>query len=390
MGPSRFPRRLSLVRSVLPIREPGKADGWLFATRMNGFVRLAEGKQTDYPVATGQLGVSSIERIENSAEGVLIPGSRFEPDSWRYRGGTWDEVSFAPPYEPAPDAPDGQQRPRISAWYETNTLIGRDGSIFTISATGTSPGTRTTARWRRARPKSWGGRTRILDPDACFLTPDGQLWNIASRVSRQLADDQRETTEALKRFVGGQWAEAAHFPGLNGPGRKARFVFRWGLRPINDAGPPWIVLDAGNRPLLRLAYGADFQHPRLSRHPLGRARKALAIGDASPWTKSSLLLATDRGLRLLTVEGDTLAASPIDLGARTVSRICRDARGRLWLAGEGLAVVEAVGKTIYPLDDLPMLGRAGVDALAADPEHPDGVIAAIRGRGVVFVRVDVR
>jgi hypothetical protein len=34
-----------------------------------------------------------------------------------------------------------------------------------------------------------------------------------------------------------------------------------------------------------------------------------------------------------------------------------------------------------------MLGRATVNALAADPEHADGIIAALDGRGVVFVRV---
>ena len=39
-------------------------------------------------------------------------------------------------------------------------------------------------------------------------------------------------------------------------------------------------------------------------------------------------------------------------------------------------------------DELPMMGRARVNALATDPDHPDGVIAALDGRGVVFVRVE--
>jgi hypothetical protein len=65
-------------------------------------------------------------------------------------------------------------------------------------------------------------------------------------------------------------------------------------------------------------------------------------------------------------------------------------RGRLWLGGEGLAVFEADGKTLRPLDELPTPGRSKIDAIAADPAHPDGTIAAVEDRGVVFVRVDAR
>ena len=70
-----------------------------------------------------------------------------------------------------------------------------------------------------------------------------------------------------------------------------------------------------------------------------------------------------------------------------MSHLCRDGRGRLWLAGQGLAVVEAAGKAPVPLDEVPMIGRTTINALAADPEHADGVIAALSERGVVFVRV---
>ncbi len=125
--------------------------------------------------------------------------------------------------------------------------------------------------------------------------------------------------------------------------------------------------------------------------PLGEGDRALEIRDAIPWTKSELMLATDRGLRLFALDGDKLLPAPINTGGRSIARICRDGRGRLWFGGEGLAVVDAGGgKMPVPLDDLPMMGRAKIDALAADPDHPDGIIAAIDGRGVVFVRVDGR
>ena len=73
-----------------------------------------------------------------------------------------------------------------------------------------------------------------------------------------------------------------------------------------------------------------------------------------------------------------------------MSHLVRDGRGRLWLGGEGLAVLEADGKTLHPLDELPKLGRSKIEALAADPAHADGAIAAVADRGVVFVRVDAR
>ena len=128
--------------------------------------------------------------------------------------------------------------------------------------------------------------------------------------------------------------------------------------------------------MLRLTHGPDFNDPRLNVIPLDEGGQLLKIRDAIPWTKAELMLATDRGLKLLTLDGDKLTAAPINIGAHPVSRLCRDGRGRLWLGGDGLAFVEASGKAPQLLDDLPMMGRAKIDALAADPEHADGVIAA--------------
>ncbi len=79
-----------------------------------------------------------------------------------------------------------------------------------------------------------------------------------------------------------------------------------------------------------------------------------------------------------------MAPFPIDPG-RKIRRLARDGLGRLWLGGEGLILVE--GGKVQAMDTLPMLDREEVRALAADPDHRDGIVAAIEDRGVVFVRV---
>ncbi len=82
---------------------------------------------------------------------------------------------------------------------------------------------------------------------------------------------------------------------------------------------------------------------------------------------------------------------PLNAGGRPVSKLVRDGRGRLWLGGDGLAVLDADGRTLHPLDELPILGRQfKVEALAADAAKADGAIVAIEGRGVVFLSVDKR
>jgi hypothetical protein len=164
------------------------------------------------------------------------------------------------------------------------------------------------------------------------------------------------------------------------------------LRAVNEADPPWILLDPINEVLVRLSAGPNVVVPRLavlSPADVG-AEPPLKVRDAIPWATGELLLATDRGLRTLAIEGGKLATPPLNAAGRVISHLTRDDRGRLWLGGEGLAVLDVDGKALRPLDELPMLGRSRIEALAADPGCADGAVAAIEGRGVVFVRVDGR
>ena len=112
------------------------------------------------------------------------------------------------------------------------------------------------------------------------------------------------------------------------------------------------------------------------------------VFDAIPWTKSSLLLATDRGLRIFAQAEDKARSGPVDTGARRVTRLARDDLGHLWLAGGGLAVFEPASNKLHSLDALPMLDSATISALSPDPTHASGIVLAIEARGVVYVRIE--
>ena len=65
-------------------------------------------------------------------------------------------------------------------------MVGRDGSIVTVSASFDDDGgsTRTTARWRNGKAEILGREVSTLNPAASFLTPDGQLWNAKNSILR--------------------------------------------------------------------------------------------------------------------------------------------------------------------------------------------------------------
>jgi hypothetical protein len=188
----------------------------------------------------------------------------------------------------------------------------------------------------------------------------------------------------------GRWSKATGYDWPRGVGRTEWNGIGWALCAINDAGPPWILHDRTNELLLRLSHGPNFENPWLEVSPLNEDGQRLDVRDTISWTKGELLLATDRGLRTFPIHGGRVATPALDAGGRPVTHLVRDGRGRLWLGGEGLAVLESDGKTLHSLDELPLPGRSKIVAMAADPQHPDGAIAAVEDRGVVFVRVDAR
>ncbi len=368
------------VRSVEPIAPtaPGRPMGYLFATRLDGLVRVADGKTTrSTPLA--QLAVETTARLVPSSEGILLfPASddgQEDDEVWCYHDGGWTQVSFAPPYRAHPDAEDEKGAPPDMDWSSTATLVGQDGTIFTVNGVYYGDrGTRTTARWRNGKAEVIGSEVSTLIETASFVTSDGTLWNAENSI--------------LRRFNDGQWVDTETSKGPHAIRREDWNGLDLRLTAVNESGPPWILHDRRSERLLRLEYGPSFQAPRLTLVSLiepGREEQ-VKVADAITWRKDSLLLASDRGLKIFAIDGEKLTEAAIDTASRPVTRLARDGRGRLWLgSGQGLMMLEADGRTLYPFDAVPRLGRSKVEALVADPEHPDGIIAAIADRGVVFL-----
>ncbi|AGA27923.1 hypothetical protein [Singulisphaera acidiphila] len=349
------------VRTVHPPSREG--EPYVLATVGDGYV-LLEGTKVIPRGLPGQIGASNVSKIMNTSEGTFF----FEGDdrlpAWTLRENGWEVASLAPPFliDPAGDAAEIEKHEE--SWYETHVLVGPDGAISTVSGTGVSDGTRTTARRVDGKSLRLGRETSSLNPSASFITADGILWNVSSG--------------DLKRFEKGRWKTVAQIPGADVP---------YHLNPINKQGPPWLLLDRPDKTLWQLKRGVQGDDPRLTPIEIQEGEKTLHISAAIPWSSEAILLATDSGLRVY--DPATQRLSKVDWGEplQPVNALAQDGLGRLWLGCKrGLWMVEAGGKTMEPFDRVPWIWQNEVDALAPDPRHEDGVIVALGSRGAAFVR----
>ena len=99
--------------------------------------------------------------------------------------------------DPANDAKGFEEGQK--SWYETKVLVGAEGSIYTVSGTGVSPGTRTTGQRVGGKAERIGRETSSLYPSESFLTADGTLWNAFFG--------------ELSRFSKGRWETVARIAG---------------------------------------------------------------------------------------------------------------------------------------------------------------------------------
>ena len=180
------------------------------------------------------------------------------------------------------------------------------------------------------------------------------------------------------RFENGRWEGLGRLP-------RAQDPFPLGCHS-ND-GPPWLLIDRGDHQLWRLDYGKQGEGPQIARVDVEDGGKKLQIHDAIPWTEGALLLATDAGLRAFAHASRTIARVGLPEPAGPATRLVRDGLGRLWQGGDrGLWLTEPEAKALDDLSGISGVGRGGIDGLALDPAHADGVILALGSRGVAFVR----
>jgi hypothetical protein len=358
------------VRAVHPPRREG--EPYVLATVGDGYV-LLEGTKAIPRGLPGQIGASNVSGIMNTSEGTFF----FEGDDrlppWTLRAKGWEVASLAPPFEidPANDAAELEKD--AETWYETCVLVGSGGAIYTVSGTGVSDGTRTTAHRVGGKALRLGRETSSLDPSSSFITADGTLWNASSG--------------ELKKFAKGRWETVAQFPQAGSLSR---------LTPLNTNGPPWLLLDGYYDNLWRLDHGAQGDKPRLTRLEITEGGKTLRVDDAIPWPDDSLLFATEAGLRAYSHNVRKLSRVDLPEPPQPATTLVRDGLGRLWMGGgsmwtarissRGLWLGEPGAKAPEAFDRVPWVGRNEVYAIAPDPQHADGVIVALGSRGVAFVR----
>lgn len=359
------PEAVGFYPSVLAVHPPGRAgEPYVLATALDGHMLLDGTKATSRGLA-GQLSAAGVSEIENSTEGTLFFEEDDQLPTWTLGAQGWAVASLAPPVEIDP-SDDAALADDVKVWDETRVLVGPGGAIWTVSATAPLLGTRTTARGVGGKAARLGRETSSLVPSSSFITADGTLWNASFG--------------ELKRFEDGYWKTLARV-------LLEQDFFR--PKSINTDGPPWLLLDRSDDRLWRLNHGARGDDPQLTRVEIREGGNPLHVHDAISWSAGKLLLATDAGLREFDPAAQKIAKVDLDASTQPVSALTRDGLGRLWLGCEdGLRMVEVGGKTLESFDRVPWVGRLEVEALAPDPRHKNGVIAALGSRGVVFVRAN--
>jgi hypothetical protein len=331
------------LRTVHPVG--GGSAALICSTARDGLLGIADGKATSY-VVPGQLGDDVIHSILPASGESVLDGSR----PWRYASDRWQPVSVYPRLEP-----EGNER-----WYEYRLMLDKDRNLMALCRSNSFPGAAALTRWKGGKVETLarqGGEEGVsFSADRAFATPDGGFW----------CADRKE----LCRLVDGKWKQVG----------KAPDAFLWGIRVVGKGGPPWLLhAEAG---LYRLDPGKGEGNATLKPVPL--PAKVGKVYDALPLAPGKLLLATDAGLRAFVEDGGKLTDAPFTPPKAKVVALCRDGRGRLWLAGGGVWLVDAEGK-VHSLDKVRLVGDS-VRAIGADSAHDDGVIVALGKRGVLFLR----
>lgn len=349
------------VRAALPPSRPGGAV--VLATASDGLVEV-DGSQVKSHVVSTRLGASDVRRILMTAEGLLFIEGDDGP-AWKLAPQGWRVVDHAPPFEADPNSDAPQFERDLKGWATTRVLVGPGGTISTVSDSGVSPGTVVTARREDGRAVVLGRETAYVAAADVFMTPDGALW--ACRDGW------------LRRFLDGRWKRVVELT-QDGPFDAVAVVTK---------APPWVIFDRFEHgpELWRLDPGEGDVPPRLSRVPTREGDAGLTIHGAASWTDDTVALSTDAGLRTYTPSTGVHAKVDLPDPEAPTDVLACDALGRLWLGGgAGLRLAIPGAKAVEAFADVPSIGKAEVLALAPDPDHPDGVIASLGSRGIVFIR----
>jgi hypothetical protein len=323
----------------------GKSGDLICATARDGLLRIRDGRVTHY-VVPGQIGDDRIDTILPTSDATLLHGE----DLWRYTEGRWQATPLFPPARPSPS----------ERWYECSLMLDPDRRPVSLCRSNSTPGSAALTRLKGGGVEilaSQSGGSATFCARGGFATPDGSYW-CADR-------------EELLRLVDGQWQKVGTAPEK----------FLWGFRMARGGKPPWILHCEGG--LYRLTPKEGARDASLTPVPLpaelGTIHDALAL-EAGP-----ILLACSAGLHLFDEKSGKASGCPFAPPGGEVLALCRDGRGRIWLAGSGLWMVDAKG-VVHDLGKLTRYGAA--QAIGADSADATGVIVALVGRGILFVRAE--
>jgi hypothetical protein len=335
------------IRTVLSAG--ADSEELICATQRDGLVRILDGKATPHLVP-GQLGMEYVSDILPAASGTVLNGS--EP--WQYAQGQWRPLPVTPP---APLA-DGER------WFGHRIMLDKAGTVVILSRTNQDPGQVALTRWEKGKPLVLGGKQKQNSMDwsvrGAFNTPDGKFW---------CAEKGR-----LLRFEDGQWLHAGTAP-------ESYFS---DLRAVDPEGPPWVI--HGEECLLLLTPGQNWGESALK--PVTLPTAVGKVYDALALARGKLLLATDAGLRVFNKRSATLTFPDFKAPSAKVRALCRDGKGRVWLAGGGIWMVDGAG-TVHSFEKITLIGGP-VWTVGADSDCDEGVIVSLGRRGVLILRTEAR
>ena len=313
----------------------------ILPTRLDGLIRYSRGVETRHEVPN-QVGTVRVDRILSTDQGVIFAGD----NTWSLRDGRWQELDLAPPHASDREAPE---------WHEHKVMGGPGGSYFVVSSDGSTPGRRVFTQWRSGVPKvlydgreSWSAN--------CFTTPDGKIW----------CSDHHE----LFRLEGSSWITC---------GKNQEWAYD--PRVVSSAGPIWI--------LHRSAY--DHQLYRLVMGPgPNEARIEMAATKEKDWVRGILelearlfLVATDVGLKSWRVGEESFSPATVPVPPRKVELLTRDGSGRIWMAGEGVWLLQ--NGALVEVKPKPQWESLSFKLLSPDPANRHGVVASTWDDQIMFM-----
>jgi len=332
------------LRTIIAVGD--KTGDLIGTTAQDGLLRIREGQFTQYLVPA-QIGDDWIQTILPGNGTSLLDGSNL----WRYTADGWQATSIFPPTPP-------NER---DSWYEYRLMLDPERRPVAICRSNIIPGSTALTRWKDGKVEilaSETGRHISFSARGGFATPDGSYW----------CADYGE----LLRLVNGKWKVVGKRPDKS----------LWGLRVVGQDQPPW-TLHCENK-LYRLTPENGAHEATLT--PISLSIDLGDIHGALPFKSGQILLACAKGFRLFDEKSENISECPFAAPNGVVRALCRDGRGRIWLAGSSLWMVDAKGK-VYDFSKLNRYG-AMAHAIGADSKNADGVIAALGWRGVLFVRAE--